>query len=279
MMEIRFNLRRLCESLTKKFEKDSNKQNIIKLSVDISIPNEFYGNPEVCEKLLKLGYDYFANKLINGIIKIEIVRKVKLNQKTTLIIKISGNDNIQNSETHNLISLIKEEELLSLKNEFKEAKNIEISSQNSTLLLEVTLKNIESTTKKKQALSLKDKKVLIAEDNEINAMVFSSFLEDWGCRSSFAINGLEALQMVQEDEYDLILMDIHMPVLNGIQATKKIREFDKRIPIIALTASDLEQDYNGAQIAGISDYLVKPISSQLLHSVISRCLLNSTEGV
>ncbi|MGM0579746.1 MAG: response regulator [Bacteroidota bacterium] len=276
-MKSKFNFRRLCESLTKKFERDSNKQNIIKLSVDISIPNEFYGSPEVCEKLLKLGYEYFANKLINGIIKIEIVRQTELMQETTLMVKISGTDNIQNSENHNLISLIKENELLGLQNEFKEAEYIQISSEGSTLLFQITLQNIESSTNKKQALNLKDKKILIAEDNEINAMVFSSFLEEWGCHSSFAINGLEALQMVQEDEYDLILMDIHMPVLNGIQATKKIREFNKNIPIVALTASDLEQDFNGAQIAGISDYLIKPISSQLLHSVISKCLLDAID--
>ncbi len=274
-MNSKFNLRKLCKNLTEKLEEDSNRKNIIKLSIDKSIPNEFYGYPETCEKLLNQGYNFFANKLINGIVKIDVLKKNENKKETNLIIKISGHDNIQDlriEETPNPISF---KEFSDLKYKFDGIKDFKISEKGSALIFHSTLQNIDSIADKKVPPSLVGKQILIAEDNEINAMVFSSFLEEWGCISTFAINGLEALQMAQEYEYDLILMDIHMPVLNGILATEKIREFNKSIPIVALTASDLEQDYNGAQIAGTSDYLIKPISSQLLHSVISRCILDT----
>jgi CheY-like chemotaxis protein len=274
-MKSRFNLRKLCESLTKKFEKDSTKQNIIKLSVDDNIPKEFYGNRDVCEQLLREGYQYFTKNLVNGIIRIDIDKKSESTEETTITLKTSGSDNIQNSKFENGKDQISSEALSLIKKKFVGAKTLKITSEKSALIFQVTLQNIDSSINSENAHPLTGSQVLIAEDNEINAMVFSSFLEEWGCISSFAINGLEALQMAQENEYDLILMDIHMPVLNGIKATEKIREFNVNIPIIALTASDLDQDYNGAHIAGVTDYLVKPISNQLLHSVISKCLVTS----
>lgn len=275
-MNNKFNLQKLCKNLIHEIEEDSNRQNIIKLSIDASIPKEFYGHPEVCEELLKEAHNFFADKIVNGIINIDLIKKSENEKETTLNIKISGDDNITHLTSEEISDLISAK-LSDLKNKFEDLENLVITREGSALLFTSTFQNVASKAQKKPSTSLVGKQILIAEDNEINAMVFSSFLEDWGCISSFAINGLEALQMVQENDYDLILMDIHMPVLNGIEATAKIREFDKNIPIVALTASDLEQDYNSAQLAGISDYLIKPISSQLLRSVMSKCLFDAID--
>ena len=109
------------------------------------------------------------------------------------------------------------------------------------------------------------------EDNEINALIFSSFLEEWGCETTVIQNGAEAISQMHEARYDIILMDIHMPILNGNLATKKIREFSE-VPIIALTDSVEEKDMQDAIEAGANDFLVKPVSSRQLFHVLEKYL-------
>jgi len=85
-------------------------------------------------------------------------------------------------------------------------------------------------------------------------------------------NGKEAVNATIENHYDIILMDIYMPYLDGIQATRDIRKFNITIPIIALTASTLEADLNNARKAGINDLLLKPVSSMSLFKTLQKYL-------
>ena len=80
----------------------------------------------------------------------------------------------------------------------------------------------------------------------------------------FANNGLEAVNAVKEHDYDIILMDILMPVMDGLQATEKIRTFNKEIPILALTANNLASDREKCINSGMNDFIVKPINRQFL---------------
>jgi len=86
-----------------------------------------------------------------------------------------------------------------------------------------------------------DKKVLIVEDNRINQIVTKKILEKNGIICTIAENGQIAIDKIKENTYDLVLMDINMPVKNGIEASKEIRKFNKTIPIIALTAVEIEE--------------------------------------
>ncbi len=116
-------------------------------------------------------------------------------------------------------------------------------------------------------------KVLIAEDNVINQKVFSSLLWRLGYRVDFAANGVEALEAASRDSYDTILMDCHMPVMDGYEATKKIRALeygDHRTRIIAITASVLAGDKEKCLEAGMDDYLPKPIRFVDLARVLRR---------
>ena len=110
------------------------------------------------------------------------------------------------------------------------------------------------------------KRALIVEDNRINAFVFSSFLEEWGIRPDMATNGQEALALFDMKEYDFILMDIHMPVLNGIETTRRMKQSKKDSIIIGLTATSEKTEHDKIKEAGACDCLMKPVSSaQLLH--------------
>ena len=85
-----------------------------------------------------------------------------------------------------------------------------------------------------------------------------------------AKNGLEAVEMVEKGEYDLVLMDIKMPVMGGLEATKKIKEIRPELPIIAVTANAFDSDRQAAFDAGCDDFLSKPISSDICLATIAK---------
>ncbi len=111
-------------------------------------------------------------------------------------------------------------------------------------------------------------KILIAEDNKINQVVTKKLLQNISCESLIAENGHEAVEMLKKEKFDLVLMDINMPVLDGMQATLQIREFNKKTPIIALTASELSEVEDACRNAGMNDLINKPLSKEELKFAI-----------
>jgi len=104
--------------------------------------------------------------------------------------------------------------------------------------------------------------VLVAEDNAVNRLFLAALLERMGHTAHFVENGLEALQAVQEHRFDIVLMDVHMPVMDGIAATEAIRQLDARaaaLPIVALTADAYADTRTRCMSAGMDDVLVKPL--------------------
>src|SRR2546423_12154504 len=94
--------------------------------------------------------------------------------------------------------------------------------------------------------------ILLVEDNELNILIARKFLEKWGAKVGIARNGLEAVNMFHKDEYQLILMDLHMPVFDGYQTTLRLRQQGVKVPIIALTASVLSHDNKKIMANGIT---------------------------
>ena len=122
---------------------------------------------------------------------------------------------------------------------------------------------------------LNDKKILIVEDNRINQIVTQKILEQKGIICSIAENGNEAIEKIKQNNYDLILMDINMPIKNGIEASKEIRLFNKTIPIIALTAVEIEEMRNNIYMSGMNDIVVKPYDiSKFIDAIIKNISMN-----
>ncbi|MFN3587637.1 MAG: response regulator, partial [Moraxellaceae bacterium] len=114
-------------------------------------------------------------------------------------------------------------------------------------------------------------RVLLVEDNAVNQKVAARMLEKMGCHVDLAGNGLEALAMAGQLPYDVILMDVQMPEMDGITATRALRAQDfAELPIIALTANSRDADRDECRAAGMSDFLAKPIRYEDLHSCLSR---------
>jgi two-component system, sensor histidine kinase and response regulator len=119
---------------------------------------------------------------------------------------------------------------------------------------------------------LTGRRVLVVEDNEINRDLASELLSDLGIRVAIAVNGREGLDHVLAEAFDLVLMDIQMPVVDGLTATKLIRADDRfhELPIIALTAHAMSGDRERSLEAGMNDHLTKPINPDTLAAMLSR---------
>jgi CheY-like chemotaxis protein len=122
-----------------------------------------------------------------------------------------------------------------------------------------------------------DGKVLLVEDNEINQIVAQQNLQNYGLEVMIAQNGKEGLDKAKEQSFDMIFMDLQMPVMDGFEASKKIREFDQTTPIIALSAAVMQKDKELTKEAGMNDHLAKPIELGELQKVLQNYLNISKE--
>ncbi len=120
--------------------------------------------------------------------------------------------------------------------------------------------------------SLENVSILVVEDNKINQMITKKILEKNKMVCQVADNGMDAIKMVQENNFEVILMDIHMPGISGIETTQKIREFNKQIPIIALTAVTIDENLDEFYKAGFNEIIPKPFKPEDFFEKIYRSL-------
>lgn len=122
-------------------------------------------------------------------------------------------------------------------------------------------------------------RALIVEDNEINQIVASRMLDRFGIKSRLANNGKEAVQICSEEKFDIIFMDLQMPVMDGLEAARLIRSTDTTTPIIALSAAVMEEDKNRTEEAGMNGHIGKPINLDELQNLIQRLFEGVTSEV
>jgi two-component system sensor histidine kinase/response regulator len=127
---------------------------------------------------------------------------------------------------------------------------------------------------------LKGHKVLLVEDTLFNQEIATEFLQQAGLQVSLAENGQEALEALKTQEFDAVLMDVQMPVMDGFEATRQIRLQDRfqQLPIIAMTANAMKGDKNRCLQAGMNDYISKPVSQDLLYQALLRWIAPQDEA-
>jgi signal transduction histidine kinase/ActR/RegA family two-component response regulator len=131
--------------------------------------------------------------------------------------------------------------------------------------------------------SLDGAKVLLVEDNMFNQLIATKFLEKWNIKVDTAVNGKLALDKMKFNHYDIVLMDIQMPEMNGMEATKHIRasedELTRNVPIIALTAAALDNESNELAECGLTDYVSKPFNPNELHDKLLHYFFNAEKHI
>lgn len=126
-------------------------------------------------------------------------------------------------------------------------------------------------TKTSKNEKLKELKILIAEDDNVSKVLISILIKPLSSQLIMVSNGLEAIEALQKNpDLDLLLIDINMPKMGGLEATKLIREFNKEIIIIAQTAYGMQTDRDKAIAAGCTDYISKPINKVELLALINK---------
>ena len=115
-------------------------------------------------------------------------------------------------------------------------------------------------------------RVLVAEDHPVNRQYISALLDNLGHKAHFAANGLEAVDAARQMAFDLVLMDLHMPLMDGVAATRAIRALPEAarstVPIVAMTADAFEETRDRCMVAGMNDFLTKPVSPQKLATLL-----------
>lgn len=160
--------------------------------------------------------------------------------------------------------------------------SIEVQSkknEGTSILVTITLeKGVMADLPLKEVVAtdtalLAGKKILVTDDNEMNQLVASTILKNYGAAITTAFNGAEAIEKIKETDFDIVLMDVQMPVMDGIEATKQIRQhISKTLPVIALTAFAISGDNQKCLDAGMSDYLSKPFEEKQLLNIVSKWL-------
>lgn len=123
--------------------------------------------------------------------------------------------------------------------------------------------------------------VLLVEDNKINQVVAGNFIKKWNMKLAIANNGLEALEMIKTKDYDVVLMDLQMPEMDGYEATRQIRSMEetyfKNVPVIALSASAMLEEKEKAREFGFSEFITKPFQPQELRESILKFVPEKTK--
>lgn len=144
----------------------------------------------------------------------------------------------------------------------------------------LNLKNIkiEDDSLVNSLYSLHGSKILLVEDNPINQEIILGLLEDGGLVIDVANNGQEAVEKAESNDYEMIFMDLQMPIMDGFKATEIIRQRDKDIPIIALTANAMKEDLERTKEAGMNEHLNKPIDVEKLYATLLKYISKKNDS-
>ena len=169
-------------------------------------------------------------------------------------------------------------------------KNFLVKPINQSLMFDAVMDALKGTTTKqikkdyteeshmKFQNVLKGKKILLVEDNDINQLVAKDILEQAGIQVSIANNGEESIKHVRANKFDVVLMDMQMPIMDGYKATKILRETysSLELPVIAMTANALKGDRERSIEAGMNDYISKPIDPEILFETLAKWIGGNT---
>jgi CheY-like chemotaxis protein len=264
-----FSLRDVCNSVVLELSEDNGDKNIIRKWIDPSVPDRYHGQSKELSHPIKKLSSLMALKLVNGMISLELREWSKKGNEVSLNVSITGSgiaDPKISGQRETKEQLVSECQALSL------GSSVAVSFLNEKLSAKFSITLRMGGKNDSPPLIFQDKRILIVEDNEVNALVFSRFLEDWGIQVELAHSGEEGVEMACTNDYHAVIMDLYMPGLSGVETIKKIREFNDKVPIVALSASRLRHDMESAFEAGINEYLYKPISKDDLLNSISKLL-------
>ncbi len=302
--KIEFNISTLIEDLIGAMDYRAKEKNIsLKTEVQKNISKNLIGDPVRINQILTNLIGNSIKFTEKGYVKLSIKEKARGNEKVTLAFEVEDTGiGIAKDKQELVFAAFEQAQMetsrkyggtglgLSIVKRLIELHGGSISLESKLgkgskfsfeLAFPMATKNHikqENSIQPEPVFDLKNKEVLLVEDNSLNQMVAEKFLENMGLTIHIAENGAEAVKMLKKKNYDLVLMDIQMPEMDGYEATHYIRNnfsgVKKNIPILAMTAHAFQDEEAKCRQAGMNDYISKPLNRNVLLDKV-RQLLNS----
>ncbi|WP_031426133.1 response regulator [Flavimarina sp. Hel_I_48] len=294
-----FNLKKRVDdvifALSRSAEERGNK---LKLSYDQDIPEQLMGDPLMISQIL-INLIGNANKFTrDGDINVRINQKSETDNQIYLHFEVEDTgEGISKKKQKNIFQNFTQGSVQINRKFGGTGLGLSIvrrllDLQNSTIDLESTLgkgskfffdlkynvvkqKDLDEHKEKVYDIdydSLKGRRILVVEDNKINQMITRKILEKNGMDCDVADNGEIAIEKIRFENFDVVLMDIHMPGISGTEATKRVRQFNEGVPILALTAVTIDENIDDFYLAGFTDIIPKPYKVEEFFSKIYKCL-------
>jgi len=275
-----FNIEDLVNSILDSFEymRLQNKNNF-KVVIADQVPEYLQGNASRLSQILMNLIGNAVKFTENGSVEVKVSFQEETNGQITLLFEVTDTGIGISPEKHDVI-FEEFSQVDSINYEYQgtglglpivkklldlSGSKINLESElgkGSTFSFQLTFKKAKIIESKKSAIvdiqMLNKKRILVAEDNRINQIVTQKIIEQNGMSCVLTENGEEVVLKIQDMPFDLILMDLNMPVKDGFTASKEIRKFNKDIPIVALTAVEIEEMRNEIFNSGMNDIIVKP---------------------
>ena len=295
-----FNLRKRLNDVLIALKKSADdRKNSLKLEFDPDIPDKLDGDSV---KLSQVLINLIGNSLKftqNGDVVIRVIKLAEKNNKITLHFEIEDNGvGISKKKQKSIFESFSQASLqinrkfggtglgLSIVKSLLElmGSRIQLESQLGKgskfwfdLVLEVSAQDATEEKGQKHLDEneyglFENKHILVVEDNKINQMITRKILEKRNIKCQVADNGMDAIKLVETNDFDVVLMDIHMPGISGIEATQEIRKFKPQLPIIALTAVTIEENLDEFYRVGFNEIIPKPFKTEEFFEKIHRSL-------
>ncbi|MCO6162489.1 ATP-binding protein [Flavobacterium sp. NRK F7] len=301
--KINFNLVELIDNIKISFNEFIEENNInFHLLVDKSFNPNIIGDPTKISQIIINLVNNAIKFSKNGDVWLSIHKKSESNNKITLSFEVKDNGiGIPKDKQATIFESFSQGSVevnrtyggtglgLSIVKKIVEILGSEIhldsdTNRGTTLTFDLTFKkgkeekkDKEESISKEKLDSGKQKKILLVEDNKINQMITQKMLEQKGIPSHTIDNGEEAIEHLKENGYDLVLMDVHLPGINGTEATLEIRKFNPTIPIIALTAISLNENREMLLSYGMDEVIMKPFVPEEFYEILFRFLTKTEE--
>ena len=296
--KINFNLSELTENIVISFKEFIHENNIkCHLNIDKTINYNLKGDPTKLSQILINLLNNAIKFSKNGDVWCNIIKKSETSNNVRLYFEIKDNGiGIPKDKQEAIFDSFSQGSVeinrtyggtglgLSIVKKILELMGSEIhlsseSGKGSAFSFELEFeKGVATKTKVEVATDLtllNEKKVLLVEDNKINQMITQKMLEKRGISCNIIDNGEDAIEDVKTNYYDLILMDVHLPGINGTEATTEIRKFNNTVPIIALTAISLNENREMLLSYGMNEVITKPFEPEHLYTVVTKYLSNT----
>ncbi|WP_445721014.1 ATP-binding protein [Flavobacterium sp.] len=296
--KINFNLTELSENISASFKEFINENNInFHLNIDNSITYNLKGDPTKLSQILINLLNNAIKFSKDGDVWYTIKKKSETENNVTLYFEISDNgigipkekqDAIFDSFSQGSVEINRTYGGtglgLSIVKKILEIMGSQIhlkseSGKGSTFSFELEFEkgirdNIVIEVNQKVEF-LNQKNILLVEDNKINQMITKKMLEKRGITCKIIDNGEDAIEDIKTNSYDLILMDVHLPGINGTEATSEIRKFNNKIPIVALTAISLNENREMLLSYGMNDVITKPFEPEHFYTIVTKYLTSN----